>query len=285
MAQFKMNYVSQAVKDKLNLYITVPQSRQPFPDAMPTFSGSGISEDCPVLILLHDDGSSPYDLMTQTAVSRYAEENGIMLIAPEGHHSFFSDYAVRDRSSNTGNTGNAQIEAAFTELCYEQSVFEALDLVHSIFATTSDRKKVVIGGIGSGGFGALKIAMKYPHLFSHVFTIGGYTDLQWLMDHCPERREQFEAVFGGLQAQDENDLISSTSVTAGEMHPSILQCWCTDSYAAEMNLIYQAGISSTFPDYTAAVSNQRMGWGYVDCCLQQSILWINNQKGAEKIGK
>lgn len=260
MAQFKINYVSQAVKDKLNMYITVPQVAN--------------DERLPIIILLHNDGSSPYELINKTSVARYVEDRGCVLIAPEGHHSFFADYTVRDRCSNVSNTGNAEIESGFTELCYEKAVFEALDIVRAMFPATS-ADKVAIGGIGSGGEGAVRIAMKYPDLFNIVFSIDGFLDMKWLTENCPERAEQFEAVFGGKQTEGENDLLSAACSVDENVQPELMQYWDETDYSGEMNELFSKGIEGKYQHYYKENASGDAGWDHIDRSLKDIITRIN----------
>ena len=114
------------------------------------------------------------------------------------------------------------------------------------------KRKTFIGGIGMGGFGALKCAAANPALFSAAVSISGITDLQWLMDHDPGRGEQFSAVFGGLQAMGENDLAGSFARLSGTAKgPKVLQIWLSTEERAAMNEKFREKMQGVYPCYEA----------------------------------
>ena len=162
--------------------------------------------------------------MRLTNLERFASEKGIMVILPEALHGFYSDYAVRDISEADPNL---PLVAAFTEMRYQSYIVpELYNYVTSILPASTEKKQTAIGGVGMGGFGALKLGLNNPDLFGTIFSICGYTDLQWMMDHCPDRKEQFDAIFGGntVEKGSENDfaaLIAELGIE--EESPRIIQ--------------------------------------------------------------
>lgn len=275
MALFRINYVADCVKDAMDLFLILPQKKHVRSEHSPELELGSFRKGYPVLLLLHDEASSPRELMSMTRLAKFADDRGVAIALPQGLLSWYTDYAVRDRSDNTTGTGNATIENAFTEMCYEQYVLETLRYLRWTFALSDDRTKTWIGGIGMGGFGALKIAMKHPELFSAVFTLSGDVDLQQRMDREPGRKEQFDAVFGGCRAEGENDLPARCAETAARADaPRLLQLWSPEGIRGEMNRSLAGRLGEVYPGYTGEELSASWNWDTADEALNRAIGWL-----------
>ena len=275
MALFRINYMADCVKDAMDLFLILPQKKHVRSEHSPELELGSFRKGYPVLLLLHDEASSPRELMSMTRLAKFADDRGVAIALPQGLLSWYTDYAVRDRSDNTTGTGNATIENAFTEMCYEQYVLETLRYLRWTFALSDDRTKTWIGGIGMGGFGALKIAMKHPELFSAVFTLSGDVDLQQRMDREPGRKEQFDAVFGGCRAEGENDLPARCAeMVARADAPRLLQLWSPEGIRGEMNRSLAGRLDSVYPGYTGEELSASWSWDTADEALNRAIGWL-----------
>lgn len=78
----------------------------------------------------------------------------------------------------TGGTGNR----------VEDQVLELVGVVDHSYRTVRDRSTRFIGGLSSGGFGALNIALHHPDLLSTVMSFSGFT--------AADDREADAGVFG-----------------------------------------------------------------------------------------
>jgi S-formylglutathione hydrolase FrmB len=117
------------------------QYRVFLPAIMPAGSRLG------VVYLLHVGGGGFRDWSNYSDVAKYAKQN-LILVMPEGASSYYTNSATvpSDR--------------------YEDYVVK--DLVADVearFPAASLRDKRAIAGVSMGGFGAIKIAMKYPDLY------------------------------------------------------------------------------------------------------------------------
>lgn len=275
MALFRINYVADCVKDAMDLFLILPQKKHVRSEHSPKLELGSFQKGYPVLLLLHDEASSPRELMSMTRLAKFADDRGVAVALPQGLLSWYTDYAVRDRSDNTTGTGNATIENAFTEMCYEQYVIETLRYLRWTFALSDDRAKTWIGGIGMGGFGALKIAMKHPELFSAAFTLNGDVDLQQRMDREPGRKEQFDAVFGGCKAEGENDLPARCAEMAARADaPRLLQLWSPEGIRGEMNRSLAKRLDGVYPGYSGEELSASWNWDTEDEALNRAIGWL-----------
>lgn len=276
MAFLRLNYTVDCVKDRMDLLIAVPQKKHIRGAGSPELRLGSFGQDYPLLFLLHDEASSPGELFAMTSIQRFADEAGVLVAAPQGLLSWYTDYAQRDANSNAANSAGAgSIENNFTEMRYGTYVLEAVEHVRDLLPVSRERNKTYIGGVGMGGFGALKLAMSHPELFSAAFSIEGFTDLQWLMDHSPERREQFQAIFGSLRAEGENDLPARCAEMALRQEvPRILQIWTDRGERREMNRILASKLEGRYPGYFGKEVTENFDWGSIDHSLREALSWL-----------
>ena len=277
MARFYISYVSDCVKDAMDLWVIIPQKKHVRDLQSPEIAFGSFQQEYPLLLLLHDEASSPWELLSMTRVERFAEEAGVMVAAPQGLLSWYTDYAQRDSSHNEAHSkGAGHIENNFTEMCYESYLLEALDVLHRTFPVISaSREKNFVGGIGMGGFGALKLAMKHPERFSAVVTLDGEVDLQLKMDREPWRKEQFEAIFGGCKAEGENDLPGRWAAMEGAgTAPRLLQIWAEDGLRGEMNRNLAQVVGGNCRGYVGQALEGAWDWDRTDQALRQAFAWL-----------
>jgi putative tributyrin esterase len=113
----------------------------------------------PVVYLLHGGGGGYRDWSNYSDVARYAER-GLILVMPEGDSPYYTNSAERPRDR------------------YEDYIIKDLIAdVESRFPASIDRSKRAIVGVSMGGFGAVKLGLKYPELFSFVGAISPALDV------------------------------------------------------------------------------------------------------------
>lgn len=140
----------------------------------------------PVLWLLHTDGGAALDWL-QTPAERIAEKYGIFLIAPDQHHAIGTDMEFGPR--------------------YEYFLTNELtDICRNCLPVSEDPAENWIGGVGTGAYGAVKMALKHPKTFSRAVAINGILDMERLIAKAvagedtgtPHTQASLEAVFGDL---------------------------------------------------------------------------------------
>lgn len=276
MARFKISYVSDCIKDVMNLLVFVPQEKHVRCADSPAYQFGSFRKEYPLLLLLHDEASSPAELASMVGVERLAQECGIVVAMPEGGLSFFTDCTTRDSCINDGNeSGNAAIEANFSELCYGSAIMETLGYLRAAFPVTSDASNTYIGGIGMGAFGALKLVLQQPSTFNAAFSLSGYTDLQWMMDYSAGREAQFQSIFGGRLARGFDDLPAGYRALAKATDPPrLLQIWEKSSPQSQMNQTLFHALQGNYPGYRGHCSTGTQGWGQVQQSLHTAFHWL-----------
>ena len=106
----------------------------------------------PVVYLLHGGGGGYRDWSNYSNVASYAER-GLILVMPEGNSSYYTNSAGNPRDR------------------YEDYIVkDLLADVESKFPAAAGKENRAIAGVSMGGYGAIKIALRFPGLF--VFAAG-----------------------------------------------------------------------------------------------------------------
>ncbi|MBX2821871.1 MAG: dienelactone hydrolase family protein [Rhodothermaceae bacterium] len=122
---------------------------------------SSSSDKKPLIIALHDNGSSPRNLIrsSQGRINKLADEQGYVMVYPEGHKKSWdmsgSDAAV------TG--GRQRGDVGFIKMLIESLKKEA----------SIDEERIFLTGMGAGGVLALQLACEVPDMFRAVAVVNG----------------------------------------------------------------------------------------------------------------
>jgi S-formylglutathione hydrolase FrmB len=145
----------------------------------------------PTVYLLHGRGDSFRDWSNSSDLSPFAER-GLVLVMPEGDASYFTNSVERPKDR------------------YEDYIVK--DLVSDVgsrFPVASGRQSRAIAGVSMGGYGAVKLALRYPELFAFA---GGLSPAVDVPSRPFSIRRPFQwrfhsAIFGpaGSQTRHDND--------------------------------------------------------------------------------
>jgi S-formylglutathione hydrolase FrmB len=105
------------------------------------------SQKLSVVYLLHGGGGGYRDWSNYSDVARYAEQ-GLILVMPEGNSSYYTNSAEHPEDR------------------YEDYIMKDLIAdVESKFPAEVRRESRAIAGVSMGGYGAVKLALRFPELF------------------------------------------------------------------------------------------------------------------------
>jgi S-formylglutathione hydrolase FrmB len=141
------------------------QSQRAFEVYLPPSYDLVTDRTYPVLYLLHGDGGRVDDWgalglrakMDQAIISGAPE---MIVVMPDGsaHSGDFTDWANRWDGTEP----------------VEDQVVDLVSFVDRSYRTTPDRSTRFIGGLSSGGFGALNLSLHHPDLFSTAMSFSGF---------------------------------------------------------------------------------------------------------------
>ena len=130
MAVCTMNFWGAALQKQCSMNVILPESaktRGPF---------------C-LLIQLHGLSDDHTIWLRRTSIDRYVSELPLIVVMPDGGRGFFCD--------------------AVDGPAYEKHLMEDVPgFVEKYFPVRRDRRGRAIGGLSMGGYGSMKLALKYP---------------------------------------------------------------------------------------------------------------------------
>lgn len=194
----------------------------------------------PVLWMIHEDGNSPFELLRYTDIlEKAATEKELFIIAPAVSHSLCTDMVWGTKN-----------ETFLGQEC--------VGIFRFLYPLSTKREENIIFGIGSGGYGALKLAMHYPQIFGKGVSIDAELDIVRRCMAPKDRNAGFafqskaslEAIFGDLQkvAGGDHDLYA-----LAEKNKTKLKLLCsTESKTYEDHVRFKklsTGLETDFQDY------------------------------------
>lgn len=153
--------------------------------------GIAAGQKLPAVYLLHGRGDSFHDWSNNTDVSSFAE-HGLILVMPEGNSSYYTNAVEHPQDR------------------YEDYIVNDLILdVENRFPVAADRQSRAIAGVSMGGYGAIKIALRYPKLFAFAGGLSPAVDVpsRPFSIKRPFQWRFHRSIFGptGSQTRHDND--------------------------------------------------------------------------------
>jgi putative tributyrin esterase len=136
MAIAHVNYFNKALQKEVAFYALLPD-RQSKPGPYPVY------------YLLHGMSDDYTAWLRWTSIERYVRNLPLIVVLPDGDRCRYSD--IPD---------GPQYEKAL--------IADLIPYVDSTFPTIASREGRVIGGLSMGGYGSMKLALKYPEMFCSV---------------------------------------------------------------------------------------------------------------------
>lgn len=224
MALLHINYFSSALQKHSAMYVVLPETEPPF---RVVYQLHGFSDDYTIWL-------------RRTSIERYADDLKLMVVMLDGGHSFFCDM-----KSATGN--------------YEQHILESVRFIDKTFHTDARPEGRGIGGLSMGGYGTMKLGLKYPDLFGSVASHSGALDMATMYKErfWPE----FKAIFG--DNVDPEDDCFALAMKDGKKPAIYFDCGTEDSLIANNrafhDLLTNRQIPHTYQEFPGGHS-----WAYWD---------------------
>jgi S-formylglutathione hydrolase FrmB len=234
MAIAHVNYFNKALQKEVAFYALLPD-RQEKPGPYPVY------------YLLHGLSDDYTAWLRWTSIERYVRELPLIVVLPDGDRYWYSD--IPDGPP------------------YEKAlVGDLIPYVDSIFPTVASREGRVIGGLSMGGYGAMKLALKYPEMFCSV------------AGHSGAYRAKKDARFAGLT----DCCFELAEQLVGKEAPAIRFDCGVDDFLLDHNREFHAhlerlGIPHEYWEFPGAHT-----WEYWDLHVQEAIAFHCKVLGIEK---
>ncbi len=251
MAYLELKYFSKALQKASAATIILPEGE---------FKGP-----FPTLYLLH--GLSDDNTMWQrrTSIERYVQNLPLIVVMPDGGRSFYT---------NAVDGGPA----------YETAIVgDLVQYIDKMFHTDTRREARCTAGLSMGGYGAIKLALRFPDLFcaacSHSGALG-YS--HWPLKPDDIWGKEMIRIVGEKSTGGVADLYALSSKLAKKNRPALyIDCGVDDfligdnrSFTEHLNTL---GYDHIYQEYPGAHN-----WEYWDLHIQQSIEFVMSEIGKKK---
>ncbi len=234
MALLHIHYFSQALQKQSGMFVIKPDSEGPYI----------------VVYLLHGMSDDYTIWQRRTSIERYAEKFGLMIVMLDGDRMFYADTV-------------AEIGK------YEAHVLESVKFIDTTFRTKDDPKGRGIQGLSMGGYGAMKIGLKYPELFGSIVSHSGALDVQ----HLSRTRfsPEMVVVFGTELNPDENCYDLALKAKKNKNLPAIRFDCGVDDFLIQANRTYNEFLLKSKIKHEYEEFPGEHNWDYWDLHVQDGL--------------
>jgi putative tributyrin esterase len=216
---------------------------------------AGIPGPYATFYLLHGLSDDHTIWTRRTSVERYAAGLPLIVVMPDGGRGFYTD----------AKAGMA-LEAAIVQ--------DLIPYVDALFHTRAERSGRCIGGLSMGGYGAAKLALKYPELFCSAVSHSGALGIARHplgADRGDAFADEMRRIFGENPAGGENDLYALSERLAPEQRPALRIDCGTEDFLLDVNRAFHAhlqkiGYTHEYEEFPGAHD-----WAYWDVHVQEAI--------------
>ena len=153
MSVVRMNFLSKMLGMQTNVTICLPTpSFSEMLDNKQRFYVPGMRYQ--VLYLLHGGNGDDQDYVTNTSISRYADEQKVVVVMPNDYNASYTDRTVGP-------------------LYYRFITEELTQMLRAYFPVSSRREDTFVAGLSMGGEGAMKLALRNPEMFCSCLCMSG----------------------------------------------------------------------------------------------------------------
>ena len=213
----------------------------------------------PVCSLLHGLSDDHMSWARQTSIERHVAGLPLIVVMPDGGRGFYCDAVA----------GPAD----------ERYLLEdVIGFVDRTFHTIAERQGRVIGGLSMGGYGAVKLALKYPQLFCSAVAHSAALDVRRRIER-PEIAEEMRRIFGPAPGGGPDDPYALAATMDRRLLPALrLDCGREDGLLEENRAFHrhleQLGIPHEYAEFPGAHT-----WDYWDHHVQEAIAFHRRALG------
>ena len=216
----------------------------------------------PVCYLLHGLSDDHTIWMRRTSIERYVQDLPLIVVMPDGGRSFYCD--------------------AVEGPAYEAHIIrDVIGFVDRFFHTVPGREGRVIGGLSMGGYGALKLALKFPDMFCSAVSHSGAPGITRRKPH--EVREdmkiEFGQIFGPKPDGGKDCLYRLAETTDRNLMPALRIDCGVDDGLLESNRAYHAHLESLNIPHEYEEFPGAHTWDYWDTHIQEAIAFHRRALG------
>ncbi|QBG46244.1 esterase family protein [Verrucomicrobia bacterium S94] len=247
MALLQTHFYARTIQQSIGMNIILPERSEAWktPPA--------------VLYLLHGLSGDHTSWIRRSSIERYVMDLNLVVVMPDAHKSFYTDMAH-----------GSDYWTFFSE--------ELPIRILQWFRVSNERKNTFVAGTSMGGFGAFKLALGRPDLFSHAASLSGALDLAaHINDEWDKSKlRTFGAVFDSIEKVpgSENDLIhlvrNLKTVPETEFHVCCgVDDWLYGDSVRFREAAAEKGLHLSYEETAGAHD-----WDYWDRAIQRVLAWL-----------
>jgi S-formylglutathione hydrolase FrmB len=211
----------------------------------------------PVLYLLHGLYGNYLNWDTRTNLEDYARDLHLLIVMPDADDSWYTDSATVPQDK-------------FEDYIAKNLVSE----VDGKYRTIGARHGRAIAGLSMGGYGAVKLALKYPELFAFAGSLSGAFNAPQDLDTLrPEFRAKLLEVFGneGSPQRAANDIFLLLNTPPQTSYPYFYLACGTDDFFLDINRAFTLQLSSHKLAYEYHETPGAHAWEYWNSALEPML--------------
>ena len=240
MALCEMKYFSQALQKATAATVIVPES---------------LNKPFSVYYLLHGLSDDHTIWQRRTSIERYVQGLPLIVVMPDGGRGFYCD--------------------AEAGMAWETSLIQDLvPFIDNTFPTVPERDGRFVGGLSMGGYGAVKVALRYPEMFCSANSHSGALGFaHWPLSTDPKDKfaVEFRRVIGDNPAGGPNDLFALANSVKPGMRPAISIDCGTGDFLLDANRAFHKHLDEIGYAHTYAEYPGDHVWSYWDDHVQNAL--------------
>jgi putative tributyrin esterase len=241
MALSTLNYFSRALQKATAANVIFPETE--------------IEGPYPVFYLLHGLSDDHTMWQRRTSIERYVQGLPLIVVMPDGGRGFYTD----------AERGMAWETALARDL---------VSLIDRMYPTIPERAGRCVGGLSMGGYGAVKLALRYPDLFCSANSHSGALGFaHWPLSKDPGDAfaVEFKRVIGEEPVGGPNDLFALAESLDPAKRPALTIDCGTEDFLLNANRAFhdhldQIGFSHGYQEFPG-----EHNWAYWDEHIQEAI--------------
>ena len=220
-------------------------------------------EPLKTLYLLHGITGDEKDWLYGTSIARYAEENHIAIIMPDGNNNFYVDNWAGERWG-------------------EFIGKELVEVTRNLFPLSRKREDTYIGGLSMGGYGAIRNGLKYSDTFSKIIALSSALivyDVPTSTEDAPipgMRRSGYERRFGPVDKVIGSDMDPEWLYENCKNDMKIFMAIGEDDFLTVQNRRYKAFLEEKGADLYYYEEPGTHEWPFWDRNIERALKWLND---------
>lgn len=220
------------------------------------------------LYLLHGMFGNNEIFLENTTIKQFAEDNHLAIVLPSGENSYYLD--------------NEDKHELFDRYVGE----ELVEFTREVFPLSHKKEDTYIAGFSMGGYGALRIGLKYNDTFGAIGGISSalvtenFENLNEDDEYLLDSRRYFQSVFGDLdnvKKSDKNLKYLIEKVIQNDIEiPSIFLAIGKDDYFIEENKDFSKFLTKNGVEHIFKIHEGEHTWDFCDEHIKEFINWLNS---------